>query len=205
MLRDHAKVEMKTHIVSAVGSTLFLLANLAPAGSPKAPPLSPSSFHAKAKLSVGDRTISLPNGVAILQARRGAPGYSWLRIYFYSFPLTAEDVAGAKNGDVKSMERKWNKKASNPTDYNNSHGVIQLTVDKDRKVWQVDMSVPGYTCTIAPFPKDVEAFLQSYRFDGRSLKLASKGSYVCGTLVANVPKQTLGWDIKLDLPVFEKK
>jgi hypothetical protein len=196
---------MKTRVAFAMGSTLFLMAGLAPAGSSKAAALSPSSFHAKAKLSVGDRTLSLTNGVAILQPRLGAPGYSWLRIYLYSFPFTAEDISGAKHGDVKSMERKWSKKASNPDDYNNSHGVIQLGVDKNHKVWQVDMSVPGYTCTIAPFPKDVEAFLQSYRFDGGNLKLTSKGSYVCGTVVSNVPKQTLGWDIKIDLPVFEKK
>ena len=85
-----------------------------------------------------------------------------------------------------------------------THGVIQLTVDKSYKVWQVDMSVPGYACTIAPFPKDVETFLQSYRFDGTNLQLTSKGSYVCGKAFANVPDQTLGWDIKVDLPVFEK-
>ena len=193
---------MKMRVISAVGSALFLLAGLACAGSPN--PLNPSSFHVRAKLSVGDHTISLPNGVAILQPRLGAPGYSWLRIYFYSFPLTAEDIASARNGDVKSMERKWRKKASNPDDYNNSHGVIQFSIDKNHKVWQVDMSVPGHTCTIAPFPKDVEAFLQSYQFNGTNLKLVSKGTYVCGTL-ANVPKQTLGWDISVDLPVFEKK
>lgn len=196
---------MKTRLAFAVGSTLFLISSLALAGSPEAPALSPSAFHVNAKLSVGDRTLSLPNGIAIRQARRGAPGYSWLRVYFYSFPLTAEDVAGARNGDVKSMERKWRKKASNPDDYNKSHGVMQLGIDKNFKVWQVDISVPGYRCTVAPFPKDVDAFLQSYRFDGRNLKLTSKGSYVCGTLVANVPKQTLGWDINIDVPVFEKQ
>lgn len=198
------EAEMKTGVISVAGFTLVLFAGLACAGPAKTPSLSPSAFNVSAKLFAGDRTISLGNGVAILQARRGAPGYSWLRIYLYSFPLTAEDVASARNGSVEPMERKWNKKASNPDDYNNSHGVIQLTVDKDFKVWQVDMTVPGYGCTIAPFPKDVEAFLQSYRFDGRNLKLTSKGSYVCGTAV-NVPKQTLGWDINLDLPVFKKK
>jgi hypothetical protein len=197
------QAEMRASIIAVFGCTSLLLGGLAHAGSATTAALSPSTFNVNAKLSVGDRTISLRNGVAILQARRGAPGYSWLRIYFYSFPLTTEDIAGARNGDVESMERKWNKKASNPDDYNNSHGVIQLTVDKNFKVWQVDMSVPGHTCTIAPFPKEVEAFLQNYRFDGRNLKLISKGSYGCG--MVNVSKQTLGWDIKLDLPVFEKK
>jgi hypothetical protein len=196
---------MKTRLIPAAGCTLLLFAGLAHAGSPKAPAFNSDSFHVKAKLSVGDHMISLPNGVAIRQMRRGAPGYSWLRIYLYSFPLDAQDIAGARKGDVTSMERKWHEKSSNPDDYNNSHGVVQLTVDKNFKVWQVDMSVPGHSCTIAPFPKDVQAFLQSYRFDGRNLKLTSKGSYVCGKQAANVPEQTLGWDINMDIPVFQKK
>lgn len=195
---------MKTSAISAFGFVLFLLGSLVCAGPTKAVSLNPSSFKVAAKLSVGDRTISLRSGIAILQARPAAPGYSWLRIYFYSFPLTAEDISGARNGNVESMERKWRKTAGNPSEYNNSHGVIQLGVDKNFKVWQVDMSVPGYSCTIAPFPKDVEAFLQSYRFDGGNLKLKSKGSYVCGLKVTNVPKQTLGWDLNVDIPVFKK-
>lgn len=199
------KLKMRTSVSSAFGTTLLLLAGVACTASAGTPSLSPSSFNVNAKFSVGDRTISLRNGIAVLQARPAAPGYSWLRIYFYSFPLTAEDISGARNGSVESMERRWNKKASHPNDYNNSHGVIQLGVDKNFKVWQVDLSVPGYACTIAPFPKDVEAFLQSYRFDGTNLKLRSKGSYVCGMKAMNVPKQTLGWDINLDLPVFKKK
>ncbi len=93
--------------------------------------------------------MSLSGAVATIEARPNTPGYSWVRINFYSFPLTAEDVVGAVNGDIESLDRKWNKKASNPQDYNNSHAVLQLSVDRDLKVWQVDMSVPGHTCTIA--------------------------------------------------------
>lgn len=148
--------------------------------------------------------MSLSSAVATIEPRTGAPGYSWVRIHFYSFPLTAEDVAGAMNGDVSSLEKKWIKMAGNPPEYNKSNAVVQLTVDKDWKVWQVDMSIPGHACTIAPFENDVKSFLQSYEFDGKHLKLKSKGSYVCDMKFMGIPNQNFGWDIDVNLPVFEK-
>ncbi len=168
------------------------------------PALDPSSFNTSAKFSVGNNAMSLSSGVATIEARPGVPGYSWLRINFYSFPLTAEDIAGAMKGNIESMDRKWNNKACNPKDYSNSHALIQLAVDKNFKVWQVDMSVPGHACTIAPFEPDVKNFLQTYQFDGKHLRLKSKGSYVCDMKFMGMPNQRFGWDIDLNIPVFEK-
>jgi hypothetical protein len=84
------------------------------------------------------------------------------------------------------------------------NAVIQLTVDKDSKVTQVDMAVPGHTCTIAPFEDEVKSLLQSYRFDGKNLKLKSKGSHVCDMKFLEIPNQKFGWNIDLSIPVFEK-
>jgi hypothetical protein len=66
-------------------------------------------------------------------------------------------------GDVSAMDSKWNKKAVNTQDYNTSRAVLQLTLDKDFKVWQLDMAVPGYTCSVAPFETDVKKALQSFQ------------------------------------------
>lgn len=165
----------------------------------------PSSFNTNAKFSVDNTVMSLSSAVATIEPRPNAPGYSWLRISFYSFPLTAEDVAGAVNGNTESMDKRWEKKANNPNDYRNSHAVIQLSVDKGFKVWQVDMSVPGHACTIAPFEPDVQKFLQKYQFDGKNLVLKSKGSYVCDMKFMGIPNQNFGWDIDLRIPVFEKR
>ncbi len=82
--------------------------------------------------------------------------------------------------------------------------MIQLSVDDKFQVEQVDMSVPGHACTIAPFEQDVKNFLQSYQFDGKNLKLKSKGSYVCDMKFMGIPNQTFSWDINLDIPVFQK-
>jgi hypothetical protein len=164
----------------------------------------PNSFHTNAKFSVDNEAMSLSTAVATIEPRPGAPGYSWLRIYFYSFPVATDDMPAVMRGDASSMDRKWNKKASNPNDYDTSRAVVQLSVDKDSKVWQVDMSIPGHTCTVAPFESDVKAFLQDYRFDGKNLRLKSKGSYVCDMKFMGNPNPKFSWEIDLNTTVFEK-
>jgi hypothetical protein len=166
--------------------------------------LDPNSFHTNANFSVDNNAMSLSSAVATIEPRLGAPGYSWIRISFYSFPVVTDDIAGIMKGDTGSMDKKWNKKASNPKDYNNSYAVIQLSVDKNSKVWQVDMSVPGHSCSIAPFEQDVKTFLQDYQFDGKNLKLKSKGSYVCDMKFMGIPNPKFGWEIDLNTVVYEK-
>jgi hypothetical protein len=164
----------------------------------------PNSFHTDAKFSVDNDAMSLSTAVATIEPRLGAPGYSWLRIYFYTFPVATDDMPAVMTGDMSSMDRKWNKKASNPNDYNTSRAVVQLSVDKDSKVWQVDMSIPGHACTVAPFEPDVKALLQDYRFDGKNLRLKSKGSYVCDMKFMGNPNPKFSWGIDLNTTVFEK-
>jgi hypothetical protein len=169
-------------------------------------PLTPDSFGTSAKFAVDNSHLSLSSVIATIAPRLGAPGYSWVRIHFYSFPPAPEDMTGIVKGDVTSMDKKWEKLADrHDNSYNVSNALIQLSVDKDYKVWQVDMAIPGRGCTIAPFEKDVKSFLQDYRFDGRNLRLKSKGSYVCDMKVMKIPDQTFTWDIDLTIPVYEKK
>jgi hypothetical protein len=167
-------------------------------------PIDPSTFKTIATFSVDNAVSSLSTAIATVEARRGAPGYSWVRINFYSFPPAAEDLAGVEKGNLESMDKKRMKKSGDPKDYNSSNAVIQLTVDKDLKITQVDMAIPGHACTIAPFEPDVKSFLQSYQFDGKHLRLKSKGSYVCDMKFMGIPNQKFGWNIDLSIPVFEK-
>ncbi len=168
-------------------------------------PLGPDAFKTSATFAVDDRVMSLSSAIAIIEPRRGIPGYSWLRIYFYSFPPRAEDIASAAKGSIDPMERRWNALAANPGRYNTSHAVVQLTIDRDAKVWQVDMSVPGHSCTIASFEPQVRTFLQDYRLAGQKLKLKSSGSYVCDMKFMGIADQKFAWDIDLDAPVFVKE
>jgi hypothetical protein len=164
----------------------------------------PNSFHTNANFSVDNDAMSLSTAIATIEPRLGAPGYSWLRISFYSFPVAADDIAGILKGDTSSMDKKRNKMAGNSMDNNNSYAFIQLSVDQNSKVWQVDMSVPGHGCTVAPFEQEVKNFLQDYRFDGKNLRLKSKGSYVCDMKFMGIPNQKFGWEMDLNTEVFQK-
>jgi len=188
---------------SLIFFTVLVISAAGPALSGPAS-VDPNSFHTNANFSVDNNAMSLSTAIATIEPRLGAPGYSWLRISFYSFPVAADDIAGILKGDTGSMDKKWTKKASNPKDYNNSYAFIQLSVDQSSKVWQVDMSVPGHACTIAPYVQDVKSFLQDYLFDGKNLKLKSKGSYVCDMKFMGVPNPKFGWEIDLQTMVFEK-
>lgn len=148
--------------------------------------------------------MTLSSVVGTIESRPNASGYFWLQVTFYSFPLTAEGVAGVAKGDVESLERKLSRLENDATKYNTSHAEIQLTVDKAFKVWQVDMSVPGHACTIAPWEQDVRNFLQEYNFDGAKLRLKSKGSYVCQMKALGMPDQKFAWQFDVNIPVFEK-
>ena len=163
-----------------------------------------SAFRTKATLSVDKSAYSLSSAVAISEPRKYPAGYSWVRIHFYPFRLTAEDISAARAGDVTPLDKKVNKNSYDPKVRDNSYGIIQLSVDKDLKVWQVDMSVPGHACTIAPFEKDIQSFLETYHYDGKNLRLKSKGLYVCDLKSVGAGQQTYTWDFDVSLPVFEK-
>ena len=163
-----------------------------------------SKFHTNANLSVDNTALTLSSAVAITEARKYPAGYSWVRIHFYPFPLTSVDIAAAKTGNVDSLDKKVNNNSFDPKVHTNSYGVMQLSMDKDFKVWQVDMSIPGHACTVAPFEKDVQSFLQTYHYDGKNLRLKSKGTYICDLKAVGAGDQTYKWDIDVTLPVFEK-
>lgn len=163
-----------------------------------------AAFKTSANLSVDSTAMTLTSAVAITEARKYPAGYSWLRIHFYSFPLTSEDIAAAKTGNVETLDRQANKNSYDPKIHSSTYGVIQLSVDKDFKVWQVDMSMPGHGCTIAPFEKDVQSFLQTYHYDGKNLRLKSKGAFVCDLKSVGAGEKMYKWDIDITLPVFEK-
>ena len=166
-------------------------------------PTAANPFGTSAKFSVDATAPTLSSVVATIEPRADAPGYSWLRLHFYSFPPAADDMAAIEAGDVATLEKKREKLPQ--SDYNLSTATLQFSVDKDFKVWQVDMSIPGQACTIAPYEKDVAKFLQSYKFDGKTLALKSKGTYACDMKFMKLPDAMYNWDLDLNVPVYAKK
>ncbi|HKW89332.1 MAG TPA: hypothetical protein VJN21_11315 [Candidatus Acidoferrales bacterium] len=148
-----------------------------------------------AKFSVDSTKVSPPNAVATIEPRLGAPGYSWLRIWFYSSPLKPADLASLIHGDTNVM---------NKTPLNQWQAALQLSVDKDFKVWQVDMAIPGHTCTIMESDQDFQKLVQAYQYVNKHLTLKSKGAHVCDFSLIKIPNQTFTWDVDLSMPVFSE-
>jgi hypothetical protein len=186
------------------GITIAALSAAASAQSASAQSVSPKRFETHAIFAVDHMSMSLTTAIATMEPSRMAPGHSWVRVYFYSFPADAEDVAQAMRGSVSSMDRKWESKSGNPKDYSTSRAVLQLTVDKDFQIRQVDMSVPGHTCTVASTAQELKDFSTTYTLDGKHLRLVAKGSFVCDMTSIGSGKATFRWNVDVDTPVFHK-
>ena len=143
-----------------------------------------------AKFGVDGVTNTASTIVATIQPRLAAPGYSWVRVYFYP-SLTGGERANAGKGLVESIRTAW-------------AAVLQFTVDKTSTVWQIDLSLPGHTCTIAESDADARRAFQEFLFDGRRLRVKGRGSFVCAMTSAGVPQRTFEWDVDFETPVIDR-
>jgi hypothetical protein len=125
--------------------------------------------------------------VATIEPRTAAPGYSWLRVYFYS-SLTSGERANAAKGLVEAIRTPW-------------AAVLQFTVDKTSTVWQIDLSLPGHACTVAESDSDARKAFQEFLYDGRRLRLKGKGSHVCVMNARGASSPRFDWEVDLDTPV----
>jgi hypothetical protein len=155
--------------------------------------VSASMFAWLAMASVSTATFTVDGvatrpraAVATIQPRTGAPGYSWLRIFFYPSAAAADRAAATHGRDLTKTT--WS-------------AVLQFTVDKAGTIWQIDLSVPGHTCTIAETDRDAKAALQEFQLDRRSVRLRGMGKHVCDMRSLKIPDQTFQWDVDLDLPL----
>jgi len=164
-----------------------------------------AAFTTKARFSIDRTILRLPSVVATIQPRPDAQGSRWLLVHFYAFPLTPEDIADARTGNVEPLDKRWKSLADHPAQYNVSSALLQLSIDKDANVSQIDLAVPGHTCTIAPSDQQAKAMLQDYRFDGQRLRLKTRGNYLCHMNLVGEADPTFGWDVDVDVPVFATK
>ena len=88
-----------------------------------------------AQFTVDDLTRVTPTVVATVEPRAGAPGSSWIRMYFYSFELTPIQRQMAANGRDPSLLRRW-------------EAILQITVDPNDTVSAMDLALPGRPCTV---------------------------------------------------------
>lgn len=142
-----------------------------------------------AKFSVDGVARTPATIVATIQPRTAAPGYSWLRVYFYSSSLPASEHENAADRRVASI----------PTDWT---AALQFTVDKNSTVWQIDLSLPGHTCTIAESDRDARYALQEFEYRDGHLRVRGKGFHVCDMTSLGIPNQRFEWDVDFETAVI---
>ena len=195
-------MKVKTRLLIPVLLPLSMLGHPAMADEK----LTPESFTTNAKISVGADALQMKSAIATTEPRLGAPGYSWVRIHLYSFLPDSSDMTDIRNGSTASMDKKVSSLVGKDvTAYNHSNAVIQRTVDKDYKVWQMDVAVPGHTCTIAQSDEDVKRMVQSYKIDGKSVAIKSHGSYVCDMAMVKLPNVAYALDVDVRDPLIKVK
>ena len=148
-------------IITVFTLIFFLNVSHAQSFNNEQPSIDPRRFDTKATFSVDDDAKSLSSVIATIEKHpMHGPEYLWLEVNFYSFPFTTEEIKSAANGDLEPIERRRHEE-----DYNSQAEII-FSMDKSYKVWQVDMSMPGHSCTIASSEKEVKSFLREYLFEG---------------------------------------
>lgn len=144
-----------------------------------------------ARFAVDDLTRVTPSVVATVEPRAGAPGSSWIRMYFYSIELTPIERYLAATGRDPGLLRNW-------------ETILQITVDPNGAVSAMDLALPGRPCAVAQTSQDAARAVQHFEFDGARLRLKSKAFSICDLKVEGVPSQRFEWDLTLDTPVVAR-
>ena len=169
------------------------------------PLATPQTLHTTAHFSVDADVLSLQTAVAISQPHARFKEFSWLQIYFYAFPLTADDVAALSTGSIAALEHKRTQAAAGGPDPNHSRAVLHLLLDKDSKLSNASLEVPGLTCTIVEEPATAKNAVQTYQFDGKQLQVDARGASVCDQMSVSGGKRMMSWEVGVNIPVFARR
>jgi hypothetical protein len=150
-----------------------------------------TSSAQSARFAVDDLTRATPTVVATVEPRAGAPGSSWIRMYFYPFELTPIQRQMAATGRAPALLRRW-------------EAILQITVDPRGTVSAMDLALPGRPCAVVQTGQDAARAVQHFEFDGARLRLKSKAFSICDLKVEGVPSQRFEWDLTLDTPVIPR-
>ncbi len=151
--------------------------------------------------------LALTSVVAMIGPDPLETGGKEIEIHFFSFPLAALDKAHAREGKlvplIKKSDEIQNQRAKSKAPYNGGGWAeVRLGVDKNLRLDAMRVTVPGYTILLGG--PDLQKFIADYRFDGKELRLKSKGSHRVDHMPAGVASFTLNWDVQLGVPVFAK-
>ena len=160
----------------------------------------PKDYQAEASFKlVVDKAKYLKPGTSKVSAQSAfvslvhgpMPGNSdGLEVMFFSKPITEADLPDIINNEAKGLRK-------------SSYAALVLFLDKESKVWQVNLSyvVPGTTVarTVAWKPDELKRYFSDISFKDGRLVLKSTGLYSESESAQDVINLT--WDVYLDLSV----
>jgi hypothetical protein len=153
----------------------------------------PAGASSESVVTLNDVTIAI-HGVAVALTDELFSGKSRaLLIVLTPERLTDQERLELLRGD------NWRRRAG-------QHAIVVIFIDKDERIWQVNLTVviPGQTVvrTVAWKPEDLQRFTAGYAYDGKRLKLTARGQ-LADPSSAPTPFR-LGWDVDLDAPVVSR-
>jgi hypothetical protein len=183
-------------ILAVLASRVFVFA----VAQERAP--APETFHTAARFSVDSDVLRLRTAVAFAEPHARFNTLSWVRIYFYAFDLTAADVSGISHGNTDGLERRRIQPSAGGPDTNHSRAALHFLLDKDSKLSNASLEVPGLTCTIVVEASTAAVAVQTFRFDGRQLEVKAKGATVCDLTAIKGGMRPISWDVDVKIPAF---
>lgn len=181
-------------------AAIWLALGLAPAAADS--PHGNPGFQSAAEFRVNDDVHQTVAALAWVEEHpQYGDEYRILRIGFYPFPLSEEQIRNAEAGNYQPIEDRVT--ADNQSADYKSHVRVILLIDEDNQVLQVNMSLPGYACTIMHEQPDLDRLMRGQRIEDDRLRLRSKGSFECSFIARSSPANTFHWNFDVDLPVFE--
>jgi hypothetical protein len=166
------------------------------------PAPAPETFRTAARFSVDSDVLRLRTAVAFAEPHERLTTFSWVRIYFYGFDLTAADVSGLSRGTTDGLERRRMQPSPGRPDMNHSRAALHFLLDKDSKLSNASLEVPGLTCTIVVEASTAAAAVQTFRFDGRQLQVKARGATVCDLTAIKGGTRPISWDVDVNIPAF---
>jgi hypothetical protein len=155
--------------------------------------LTPVNASTESVVTLNDLTIAI-HGVAVALTDELFSGKSRALLII----LTPERLTDQEGLELLRGEN-WRHRAGR-------HAILVLFIDKDERIWQVNLTVviPGQTVirTVAWKSEDLERFTAGYAYDGKRLKLTAQGQFADPS---SEPRSfRLGWDVDLDAPVVNR-
>ena len=159
-----------------------------------------------ATFSVDGHDMRLRSAVAIASAHPNAGHYSTLAIYFYAFAVAPAQLAAVSStGRIDVLEARREQQKPGEPDRNHSRAVLNLLLDRNARLTNASLEVPGLTCTIVVDEPSAPDAIQLYENDGHHVRIHARGTKTCDMTNIGGGKHPMSWDVDATVPVFTER